>query len=79
MDFAKAWESGEELARAQCRLAFVWGAQSKIVGDDVIDYSRSHAAFGTPFVEIPESEHHVLLDQPLALVSTLRALFAGWG
>jgi pimeloyl-ACP methyl ester carboxylesterase len=79
MDFTKALGSGEELARAQCRLAFVWGAESKIVGDDVIDYSRSHAAFGTPFVEIPESEHHVLLDQPLALVSTLRALFAGWG
>ena len=79
MDFSKAWESGEELARAQCRLAFVWGAQSKLMTGDVIDYSRTHAAFGTPFVEIPESEHHVLLDQPLALVSALRALFAGWG
>ena len=78
MDLAKAWEPGEELARAQCRLAFVWGAQSKIVGGDVIEYSRARAAAGTPFVEIPESEHHVLLDQPLALISTLRALFAGW-
>jgi pimeloyl-ACP methyl ester carboxylesterase len=45
---------------------------------DVIDYSRSHAAFGTPFIEIPEAEHHVLLDQPLALISALRALFAAW-
>jgi hypothetical protein len=44
----------------------------------VIEYSRSHAAFGTPFVEIPESEHHVLLDQPLALVASLRTLFATW-
>jgi pimeloyl-ACP methyl ester carboxylesterase len=79
MDLSKAWESGEVLARAQCRLAFVWGAQSKLMNEDVIGYSRSHAAYGTPFVEIPESEHHVLLDQPLALVSTLRALFAGWG
>jgi pimeloyl-ACP methyl ester carboxylesterase len=79
MDFAKAWESGQELARAQCRLAFVWGAQSKLVTEDVIEYSRSHAAFGTPFVEIPEAEHHVLLDQPLALISALRALFAAWG
>jgi pimeloyl-ACP methyl ester carboxylesterase len=78
MDFAKAWESGDELARAQCRLAFVWGAQSKLMTEDVIEYSRSHAAFGTPFVEIPEAEHHVLLDQPLALISALRALFAAW-
>jgi pimeloyl-ACP methyl ester carboxylesterase len=78
MDFSKAWESGEELARAQCRLAFIWGAQSKLATEDVIEYSRSHAAFGTPFVEIPESEHHVLLDQPLALVASLRTLFATW-
>jgi len=79
MDFSKAWESGEELARAQCRLAFVWGARSKIMTEDVIAYSRGHAAFGTPFIEIPEAEHHVLLDEPIALISTLRALFAAWG
>jgi len=78
MDFSKAWESGEELARAQCRLAFVWGAQSNLMTRDVIEYSRSHAAFGSPFVEIPEAEHHVLLDQPLALISALRGLFSSW-
>jgi pimeloyl-ACP methyl ester carboxylesterase len=78
MDLSGVWESGESIARAQCRLAFVWGAQSKIMTEDVIDYSRSHAAFGTPFVEIPESEHHVLLDQPIALISALRSLFAAW-
>lgn len=78
MDFSKAWESGEELARAQCRLAFVWGAQSNLMTSDVIEYSRSHAAFGSPFVEIPEAEHHVLLDQPLALISALRGLFSSW-
>jgi pimeloyl-ACP methyl ester carboxylesterase len=78
MDLSGVWESGEAIARAQCRLAFVWGAQSKIMTKDVIDFSRAHAAFGTPFVEIPESEHHVLLDQPIALVSALRSLFAAW-
>jgi pimeloyl-ACP methyl ester carboxylesterase len=79
MDFTRAWQASEDLARAQCRLAFVWGAQSKIMTPDVIDYSRAQAAFGTPFVEIAEAEHHVLLDQPLALVSALRSLFAAWG
>ncbi len=78
MDLTQMWESGDDIARAQCRLAFVWGDRSKIMIPEVVAYSRSHAAFGTPFVEIPESEHHVLLDQPLALVSTLRALFAAW-
>ncbi len=78
MDFLKAYAGAQNLARAQCRLAFVWGAQSRIVGQAVIEYSRTHAAFGTPFVEIPEAEHHVMLDQPIALISALRALFAQW-
>jgi hypothetical protein len=29
-------------------------------------------------VEIPEAQHHVMLDQPLALVAALRALLADW-
>ena len=31
-----------------------------------------------PVVEIPEAQHHVMLDQPLALVASLRALLADW-
>ena len=78
MDFSGAWESGAQLAAAKCRLAFVWGEQSKLMQDDTIEYSRAHAAFGTPFLAVPEAEHHVLLDQPLALVSALRGVIAGW-
>jgi len=31
-----------------------------------------------PLVEIPEAHHHLLLDQPLAFVSALRAILADW-
>jgi pimeloyl-ACP methyl ester carboxylesterase len=31
-----------------------------------------------PVVEIPQAQHHVMLDQPLALVAALRALLADW-
>jgi len=79
MDFSRALESGATLAAAKCRLAFVWGEQSKLMQSGVVEYSRSHAAFGTPFLAVPQAEHHVLLDQPLALVSALRAVIAGWG
>ena len=78
MDFQGAWESGALLAAAKCRLAFVWGAESKLMQSNVIEYSREHAAFGTPFVAVPEAEHHVLLDQPLALIAALRGVMAGW-
>jgi len=33
---------------------------------------------GTPQIAIPDSEHHVMVDQPLALVAALRALLATW-
>ena len=32
----------------------------------------------TPQIVIPDSEHHIMIDQPLALVSVLRALLAAW-
>ena len=32
----------------------------------------------TPVVTIPSAHHHVMLDQPLAFVTALRALLAGW-
>jgi pimeloyl-ACP methyl ester carboxylesterase len=32
----------------------------------------------TPKIEIPDDEHHVMIDQPLAFVAALRGLLAGW-
>jgi pimeloyl-ACP methyl ester carboxylesterase len=29
-------------------------------------------------VEIPQAYHHVMLDQPLSLVTAVRTLLAGW-
>jgi len=33
---------------------------------------------GVPSITIPDSEHHIMVDQPLALVAALRALLAVW-
>lgn len=40
-----------------------------------------HAAFlpdGIPCAAIPDSEHHIMVDQPLALVAALRTLLSVW-
>jgi hypothetical protein len=29
-------------------------------------------------IEIPDSHHHIMIDQPLPLVAALRALLADW-
>jgi len=31
-----------------------------------------------PFVAIPEAHHHLMLDQPLAFIASLRTLLAEW-
>ena len=75
---------GPLLAAAACRVAIVNGAESDIVDADIRAYMAElladspAAVAGVPFVEIPEAKHHVLLDQPLALVTALRAVFATW-
>ena len=71
-------EQEVELAGARCPIAFIWGDRSRLMSEEVVAYTRLHAPEGTPMFAIPEAEHHVLLDQPLALVSALRGLFSAW-
>jgi pimeloyl-ACP methyl ester carboxylesterase len=44
----------------------------------LLDYAIKMAPKGTPKIEIPDAEHHVMIDQPLAFVAALRGLLAGW-
>jgi len=75
---------GAMLSRAACRLAVVNGAESSIVSQDMRAYMAElladspAAVAGVPFIEVPEAQHHVLLDQPIALVTALRAVFGAW-
>ena len=67
-----------DLAGAKCPIALVWGDRSSLLTPDVRAYMSSLAPAGTPLVEIPDADHHVMIDQPLAFVAALRALLAGW-
>jgi hypothetical protein len=55
----------------------IYGAKSRIV-----EFRKSGAP--SPFppelkeIEIPEAHHHIMIDQPLALVAALRSLLAVW-
>lgn len=71
-------DSAADLAAAQCRLAITWGAKSILFPDPVKAFVRATAPKGTQFIEIPEAQHHVLIDQPLALVTLIRTVIAGW-
>ena len=52
--------------------------ESKLFKPDDADYLLSFLPAGSPHVVIPEAEHHVMIDQPLAFVAALRALLEAW-
>ena len=62
------------IAEAACPLAFIRGARSGSVDDEIWDAQKACAPAGTPFVEIPDAHHHLMIDQPLALIASMRAL-----
>ena len=59
------------------RLALLRGESSALRNDVAHRMSRT-APSRTLIVDLPEAYHHIMIDQPMALVSTLRALLAGW-
>ncbi len=69
-------DSRSKAIDARCPLAIVWGDRSPIMEDDILPGFKRDLPAGTRFVDIPDSGHHVMVDQPLALVAAIRALIA---
>jgi pimeloyl-ACP methyl ester carboxylesterase len=66
------------LAEAACPVAIGWGADSALVTPAVARTVCELAGAAAPRIEIPAARHHVMVDQPLALVSALRGLLQTW-
>jgi pimeloyl-ACP methyl ester carboxylesterase len=68
----------QALREAACPVAIGWGRESALVTPAVAGYVCELAGPHAPRIEIPAARHHVMVDQPLALVSALRALLQTW-
>jgi pimeloyl-ACP methyl ester carboxylesterase len=68
----------EFLSNVRCRVAIVRGELSDLVPRQIGDYMYELLDRNAPVVEIPQAHHHLLLDQPLALIAALRALLSDW-
>ena len=66
------------IAAARCPLALMRGDRSQLFRDADAAYLMSLLPPGAPEIVIPEAEHHVMIDQPLAFVAALRALLSVW-
>jgi pimeloyl-ACP methyl ester carboxylesterase len=71
-------EPFEAIAKAAAPFAFVRGEKSVLVDDERWAKMGAYAGPAVPRISIPEAQHHLMLDQPLAFVSALRALQAAW-
>jgi pimeloyl-ACP methyl ester carboxylesterase len=75
--FARHQLTLELLTRLDCRVA-LFRAEHGIVSPQVSDLMYDRLGRLAPVIEIPAAGHHVMLDQPLALVTGIRTLLSDW-
>lgn len=62
----------------KCPLAFMRGERSTLVTPAAAARMQAVQDPPIPMITVPDADHHVMLDQPLAFVSAVRGLLAGW-
>jgi pimeloyl-ACP methyl ester carboxylesterase len=67
----------ELLSKVQCRVA-LFRAEYGLVTPDIGDYMYELLGRNAPVIEVPDSHHHLMLDQPLAFITGLRAVLMDW-
>jgi pimeloyl-ACP methyl ester carboxylesterase len=75
LDMDEAWDM---VTDPPCPVGFVFGERSALATPKIVAAQRARARAGTPSIGIPEAWHHVMFDQPFALVTVLRSLAACW-
>jgi pimeloyl-ACP methyl ester carboxylesterase len=67
----------DDLLAVGCPTALIFADRSRVMRGDQVAQLRALAPH-LPVSFIPEAEHHIMLDQPLALVAALRSLLSAW-
>jgi pimeloyl-ACP methyl ester carboxylesterase len=65
------------LTRLDCRVA-LFRAEYGIMSAEMSDIMYDRLGRVAPVIEIPAAGHHVMLDQPIALVAAIRTLLSDW-
>ncbi len=66
------------LRGSRCPLAFIYGEKSAFAQGEGIEHLREQAKGRSPFILMPDAHHHLMMDQPIAFVSSLRMLLSCW-
>jgi pimeloyl-ACP methyl ester carboxylesterase len=73
---AEAAHNAATIEQVSMPVSVIYGDQSIVMAKPLAEAFTRRLKQGRGPIEIPESHHHVLLDQPLSLVSALRAVLA---
>ncbi|WP_433377981.1 alpha/beta fold hydrolase [Streptosporangium sp. CA-115845] len=68
----------DQLLTPPCQIALI-RAQYGLPTVETFELMHRLLGSSPPIIEIADSGHHVMLDQPLPLVAELRSIFASWG
>jgi len=73
---------GEHVVKAPGRKVIIYGKDSLLFNADSVAYVNELVAefeqATIPIIEIPLARHHLMLDQPIALLTALRSTLAHW-
>ena len=72
----KMGRPGADLLQARCPVAWLNGARSNLIDDKVRTNIQIYSPSGSPVIELPDADHHLMIDQPLAFVEALRGLLS---
>lgn len=75
--FLKSSMTPDDLARSECELALLRGERG-MATTDITAEIRSRLGGTVPVTVIPDSGHHIMLDQPTALIAVLQTLLGQW-
>ncbi len=75
--FARHQLSQARLTRLDCRVA-LFRAEHGILSAQLSEIMYDRLGRLAPVIEIPAAGHHVMLDQPIALVTGIRTLLSDW-
>jgi pimeloyl-ACP methyl ester carboxylesterase len=75
--FGRTRDTPVASAALDCRVA-LFRAEHGLLSPEASDIVYDKLGRVAPLVELPNTNHHVMLDEPLALVAALRTLLADW-
>ncbi len=70
-------EPSVPLIKLDCRVA-LFRAEHGLVSAEMSEVMYDRLGRVAPVIEIPAAGHHIMLDQPIALVAALRTLLSDW-